>query len=100
MDEDFDASWHWYHRTAISHDQLKFGVITVVNLRRIILEKNNILLAYTHDENHSIFFRAEVNGFRKENVKLNHLEKLFDSFIFDYVYNINEKSKAAFEVKI
>ena len=90
--------YHRYHRTYSKKDKYNFGLLTVVNLGKKILEKNNLLLAYTHNSQHSLYVRLENDGYRKENPSFNDPVSFFDNVIVDYVNKIDDKSKAAVEV--
>lgn len=76
-------------------DKYNFGLLTVVNLGKKILEKNNFLLAYTHNSQHSMYLRLENEGYRRENPSMNDPSGFFDNVIVDYVNKIDDKSKAA-----
>ena len=90
-----EQQYHWYHRTVINKDKYRFGLLTVVDLGKKILEKNSLLMAYTHDSQHSVYFRAESDGYRKKNPSLDDPSSVFETFTVDYVNNIDSKSKAA-----
>ena len=97
---DDDRQFHWYHRTVINKDKYRFGLLTVFDLGKKVLEKNNLLLAYTHNSQHSVYLRAESDGYRKKNPTLEDPSSIFENVIVDYVNNIDSKSKAALEVYI
>ena len=84
----------------INKDKYRFGLLTVFDLGKKVLEKNNLLLAYTHNSQHSVYFRAESDGYRKKNPTLEDPSSIFENVIVDYVNNIDDKSKAALEVPI
>lgn len=78
--------------------KFKFGLLTTVNLCNKVLQKNNILLAYTHNKNNEAFIRLENDGFRKENPNWSDYKSLWDSLSFNYVSIVNPTTKVGFEV--
>jgi hypothetical protein len=89
---------YWYNRSVLSHQKWKFTSLSVYDFSNKVLQKNNILVSYTHDNQHSAYLRAEVKDFRKKNPDLNQPLSFFDNLIFNYVNVVDEKTKAAVEV--
>ena len=90
--------WQWANRTTVRHNRLTFGLVSVLNLNNLVLQKNNLLFGYNVDLNTDVFLRAETAGFRKVNFNLEHPETIFDTFTFDVIRRLNATNKAAVEV--
>ena len=97
--QDDGNDYCWYNRTVVKKDKFTFGFLTAYNLGKKVLQKNHLLATYTHNGQHSLYFRAENDGYRKVNPTLNDPQSFFDNLIVDYVNNIDSKSKAAVEVQ-
>ena len=93
--QDNSTDYHFYHRTVLNKDKYKFGLLGVYDIGKNVLQKNNLLFAYTHNDQHSVYLRAENDGYRRANPKMNDPASMFDNIIVDYVNNIDSKSKAA-----
>lgn len=59
------SSYHWYNRTMVYHNDLRFGLVTCFDITKKILQKNSVLFGIKFDRNTQGFLRAEVDGFRK-----------------------------------
>ena len=79
----------------MNKDKFKIGFLSVFNIGTKVLEKNNVLVAYTHDSQHSLYFRGENEGYRRRNPSLEDPTSIFDNIIVDYVNNVDKKTKAA-----
>ncbi len=82
------------------HNNFGIGLITVVDLTNRVLQKNNILLSYTHQTKHQGFLRLENDGFRKVNPEFNNFKSIWDSVIANYFVKANSTTKVGLEVTI
>lgn len=78
--------------------KVKVGILTTVNLCCKVLQKNNLLLAYTHNKNNEAFIRLENDGYRKANPVWTDYKSLWDSLTVNYVTKVNPTTKLGFEV--
>lgn len=53
-----EKSYYWYNRTMVNHGKFRFGLVSCVDILGKVLQKNNILLGYEHDENNKVYLRA------------------------------------------
>lgn len=49
---------YFYSRTMITHGRWRFGLLGVFDLQQKILQKNNFMFGYKHNEKHYFFGRA------------------------------------------
>ena len=71
----------------------------MVDLGKKLLEKNSLLLAYTHDAKHSVFLRANNEGWRKQQVPCE-IVNMCEVITANYVNKINDESRLGLEVFI
>ena len=74
--------------------------MSVFDLTRSIIQKNNLLFGYKCNDKNEVFLRAEVNGFRKNPLKLNDPRDYFDTVTANYVGTINDTTRLGLQVTI
>lgn len=87
--------YHWYQKAFLAHKRFRYGFMSVVDLKRGIFQKNNILFGYHANDNTSVYLRVDVNGFRQHNPVLKRIDTIWDTLTADVIHKINNKSKVA-----
>ncbi len=72
----------------------------MVDLTNRVLQKNNILLRYTHQTKHQGFLRLENDSFRKNNPDWANCRTIWDNLIANYFVKADSNTKVGLEVKI
>ena len=82
----------------MAHQRFRFGFLSVFDLNKNILQKNNLLFGWEIKPETLGFIRAEVSGFRQSNPCLSSPQSYFDTITGDIIHRINSKSKFGVEV--
>ena len=56
--QDNGVDYHWYNRTFLKKDKYKFGFLSCYDIGKKVLQKNHLLLTYTHNDQHSLYLRT------------------------------------------
>lgn len=91
-------SFYWYNRTLATHTNLKFGLVSVVDLTNQVIQKNNILLGYGFKNKNEAFLRFENEGYRSANPKIANIASLWDTVTANFVAKIDSTTKVGVEV--
>lgn len=71
----------------------------MVDLTNRVLQKNNILLRYTHQTKHQGFLRLENDSFRKNNPDWANCRTIWDNLIANYFVKADSNTKVGLEAK-
>lgn len=91
-------NFYWYHRTLSTVQQVKLGLLSVVDLTNRVVQKNNILIGHAPHKSHELFLRLENDGFRTVNPQINDFRSLWDTVTANYVGKLDRYTRVGLEV--
>ncbi len=88
-----EHSFFWYNRTLSTINQFKFGIVSVVDLSRRVLQKNNLLFAYSINNKNDVYLRLENSGYRSANPNFADVQSIWDSITLNHVAKVDKTTK-------
>ena len=92
-------NYWWYHRTVINHNKFSYGLLGVFDLTNRVIQKNNLLVKYKHDDKTEVFLKAECDNYRSKNADPANWRAYFDTVTFDLVRKVNDTTRVGLDVR-